>query len=227
MKKTISLILTLVLIVSTFSGCVNISGTATGKTTNKNPVVTELSSEELQKLISSEISLPFSNVDGSEKLTDNEIKEIVSKVPSDKYEAYPHLHNVPNSATLYKGNEIISIDVKDPRLIQLINFYNNSVYHNQYSYTQGLLNLKYLEENVENNNFRLELKYTPYTDTSTVPYDTTITLSDTIVVTNNCGFLIIAHDRPGYEGLENEYPFHAVGHEPLHYNYCWHDLFGF
>ena len=123
MKKTISLILTLVLIVSTFSGCVNISGTATGKTTNKNPVVTELSSEELQKLISSEISLPFSNVDGSEKLTDNEIKEIVSKVPSDKYEAYPHLHNVANSATLYKGNEIISIDVKDPRLIQLINFY--------------------------------------------------------------------------------------------------------
>ena len=83
-------------------------------------------------------------------MTDNEMKSIIHNLPDDKYETYPDLHNIPLVATLYKGGEVISIDLDDARLIRIINFYNNSVYYSQYAYTQGLLNINYLEKEVLN-----------------------------------------------------------------------------
>ena len=230
-KKTYSILLIFIIMVFLLSGCSKegnrLSESATEETSKFESFSNELSWEELQKLTNPDFSAsPYSKVEeGAEVLSNDEIKAIIANVPSDKYELYPSLHNVPVSATLYKGDEVISIDVKDARLIQLVNFYNNSVYYSKYSYTQGLLDIDYIEK-VENENFRLELKYTPYKNSSTVPYDTTVTLCDTVIVTNKW-FVLIAHERPAYEGEESMYNFHAVGHMPLYYDYFWLELFGF
>ena len=50
---------------------------------------------------------------------------------------------------------------------------------------------------------------------------------DTIVVTNDYSFTVIAHHLPEYEGEEEKYPYYAVGHGPLYEPYPWLDLFGF
>ena len=94
-------------------------------------------------------SSPFSTVvEGVDKLTDDEMKSILLNLPADKYEVYPNLHNVPLTATLYNGDDAVPIALNDPRLIKLVNLYNNSVYYHQYYYTQGLLNIEYLEKEV-------------------------------------------------------------------------------
>ncbi len=231
MKTTCFIFLIVIIIILNLFGCSKegnrLSESATEETNKFESFSNELSLEELQKLTNPDFSAsPYSNVEeGSEVLSNDEIKAIIANIPSDKYELYPSLHNVPVSATLYKGDEVISVDVNDSRLIQLVNFYNNSVYYSKYSYTQGLLDIGYIEK-VENENFRLELKYTPYKNSSTVPYDTTVTLCDTVIVTNEW-FVLIAHERPAYEGEESMYNFYAVGHMPLYYDYFWLDLFGF
>ncbi len=172
-------------------------------------------------------SSPFSNVvEGTDRLTDDEMKSILLDLPTDKYEIYPNLHNIPLTATLYNDDDVVSIDLKDPRLIKLINFYNNSVYYHQYYYTQGLLNIEYLEKEVLNEDFRLVLTFSTNNDSASVSYDTNIQAYDTIVVTNKW-FVLLGHDLPGYEGQEDKYPFRAIGHTPLFYDYCWLDLFGF
>ena len=175
-------------------------------------------------------SAPFSNIaEGDPSLSDEEMETVIAKIRSDKYELYPDTHSVPTSATLYKDGKAISIDADDQRLIKLINFFNNCVYYSKCSYTQGLLPLDYLEENINKADFRLELKYTPYGDTAPEPYGTSTTMCDTIIITNShLGFTLIAHDLPGYEGEEESYPFRAVGCFPLYDNaYQWLGLFGF
>jgi len=162
------------------------------------------------------------------ELTDKQIQSIISKLPSEQYEQYPFLHCVPLSASLYKNGKIISIDINDPRLIKLCNLYNNSVYYNQYAYTQGLLDWSYLQEHILNEDFRLELKFKPTVESTSLVYDTCITMYDTIIVTNTyMGFVLIANDLPGYEGEEDMYPVKSVGHSPLFESYRWLDLFGF
>lgn len=188
----------------------------------------EYTPEELEKILNPNFSSsPFSNVvEGEDPLTDNEIKAIIHNLPNDQYETYPDLHNIPLTATLYKGDEAISIDLNDSRLIRLINLYNNSVYYTQYAYTQGLLNIDYLENEVLNEDFRLVLTFSTKSNNTSISYDTNIQAYDTIIVTNK-EFVLIDHNLPGYEGLEDKYPFRSVGHDPLYYNYCWLDLFGF
>lgn len=166
----------------------------------------------------------FDHEEGDAVLTDEEIKSVISAIPCDKYEAYPDTHNVPVSATLYKDGKVISIDADDERLIKLINFFNNCVYNYKCAYTQGLLPIEYIESELECE-FRLELKYSPYGEKAPSPYGRCTTMCDMIVITDR--FTLISHDLPGYEGESEDYPFHAVGYDPLYNSYNWLELFGF
>lgn len=221
MKKSIVLLLFVSLLLVSFAGC--------NKTESKDPTASfqydegkhGLSEEELTALTNPNFSTKvFEEVEEGIELTDEELKAIIAKVPSDKYEAYPELHTVPNTATLYKNGEVITIDVKDPRLIGLINLYNNSVYYSQLSYTQGLYNSNYIKR-FEDSKYKLVLTYTPQESTGDNPK------CNAIIVTNDLGFCLLAHDLPGYENQEKDYPFWAIGHEPLHEDYPWLELFGF
>ncbi len=167
----------------------------------------------------------FDHGEADPALTAEEIKSALANIPTDQYEAYPDTHTVPVSATLYKNGEAISIDVSDPRLIGLINLFNNSVYYEKCAYTQGLLPADYIDKHVTGCDFRLELTYTPYGETAPAPYSTCTTMCDTIVVTDE--FTLISHDLPGYEGEDERYLFRAVGLDPLYGSYHWLELFGF
>ena len=225
MKKIAFTLALIMVLTSAFWGCdISSKPSTTAQVSENLEGTTENTDNHTEKLNEKFSSSPFADVDGgSKKLTDEEIKLVLSNVPCDRYEIYPGLHNVPVSATLYKNDEVISIDVNDPSIIRLVNLYNNSVYYHKYSYTQGLLNIDYIEEVV--NNYRLEIIYTPYY-TQEGSYDINIALCDTIVVTNK-RFVLIAHDIPGYENQLDRYPFSAVGHQPLYNNYAWLDLLGF
>ena len=192
MKKTIALILATILLLVALVGC------------SDKPLVRSDFPDE-----------PYLAVeDGDPKLSEKDMNSMISKISTKQYECYPNLQNIPLAATLYKNGQKHYLSVDDPRIIALINLYNNSIYYSQYSYTQGLFDIHEIEE-FEKEPFRLELIYD-----STARYDT-------IIVTNGT-FVAISHSRGGYEGLEERYPFDANGHYPLHYNtYRWLDLFGF
>ncbi len=172
-----------------------------------------------EEIVASEFSQPFYDKDiprGEDSLSKREIMEILAKVPADQYEAYPDLHNIPLTATLYKDGEVIEIDVKDRRLIRMINFYNNARHHWQCSYTTGSLNPKGLEE-VEQAEYRLVLTYTPF---ESEIFDSHF---DTMIVTNDW-FVGISYDIP-YGN--RTYPFTAFGRNPLYRDYPWLELFEF
>jgi len=152
----------------------------------------------------------------SRALTEEELKPVLSLVPDDRYEEYPDTHGVPLSATLYKDGQTISIDVNDPRLVKLTNLFNNCVYYSRCSYLQGFYSLDDLEKKIAKEDFRLELKYTPYGDTRPGPYGTSTSMCDTITVLNTrSSFLLIAHDLPGNSAVEDEYPFLITSFAPL------------
>lgn len=152
------------------------------------------------------------------------IKFGMSKIPHDQYETYPCTQNVPLSATLYKDGEIISIDPSDPRLIRMVNFFNNALYHEKCAYTQSYLPEDYLDEYCYGEEFRLELKYEPYGDVLPGPYVKGATQFDTLIVTNSQGFVLINHDQPVYMG---KYPILAAGYSPFSWITPWLELFGF
>ena len=88
--------------------------------------------------------------------------------------------------------------------------------------------MDYLEKNVTGSDFRLELKYTPCSNTGPMAYGKSTTGCDTIIITNSSsGFTLIAHEIPGYDGQEEAYPYRAVGFAPLYNSYPWLELFGF
>ena len=218
-KKMLAIMLALVILV-TVTGCRQTPIHVEGET---------LSEERRQEVLhQSFASAPYFDVEEGCVLTDAQIASVLSLIPSDVYEAYPDTHNLPLSATLYKNGEAISIALDDPRLIQLTNFFNNCVYYSKCAYVQSLLSLDTLEERVTGADFRLELTYAPYGTTWPGAYETCTSMCDTIVVTNGpYEFTLMAHDLPGYEGQEDEYPFCAVGFCPLYHSYRWLDLFGF
>ncbi|MBQ7378834.1 MAG: hypothetical protein IJW70_04035 [Clostridia bacterium] len=171
---------------------------------------------------------PFFDIQEGTRLSDTELKTVIASIPRDTYEAYPATHGAPLTATLYKDGEVITIDPNDPRLIALTNFFNNCVYHSKCSYTQGLLSIGNIEEDVMGADFRLELTYTPYGDKGPMPYGNETSGCDTIIFTNfNGNVTLIAHDLPGYEGQEDQYPYLAVGFAPLYGSYPLLELFGF
>lgn len=204
MKKTIALLISAVLLLSTFGGCSDDEKDMDGIST-------------AQELLMTEYSSPFydENIKFNEsKLSDKEIDAILSEVPADQYEAYPDQHNIPLTATLYKDGEEITIDIRDRRLIRMMNLYNNAVYYWQHAYSQGSLGPEELQE-VESESFRLVLTYTSEESESFE------TLFDTIVVTNE-HFVGICHDIPFGDD-----PSTALIRLPLYREYPWLDLFGF
>lgn len=219
MKKIISLLLSFALILTFLSVIASCK--------HKEATPHEYTSEEREAMRNPSFSSsPFFAVkEGEKPLADSKMKSVISSLPADRYETYPNLHNVPLTATLYKDGKEIPVDLKDKRLIRLMNFYNNSIYYNQYAYTQGLLTIDYIEKACSEP-FRLELTFDTTDRGTQNSYDTNIQAYDTFIITNK-NFTLLAHDLPGYEGKEDRYPFKAVGHNPLFKDYSWLDLFGF
>ena len=210
MKKILLFLFSITLFMGSFSGCKQ----------KIEPPIIELTPEELEAITNPNFSSePFAESEVLFQYVEEDWNEIFPKIPSDKYELYPNLHNVPRTATLYKNGEVTFIDANDPRLIGLINLYNNSVYYGKYAYLQGLYDKEHIEE-IETEEFRLELTYIPYF--SDDDYEVAGTQYDTIIVTNR-KFALFAHDIPN----EHEDTFEATCNIPFSRQYPWLDLFGF
>lgn len=158
--------------------------------------------------------------------SETDLEEKNAQIPSDHYESYPNQHGRPLSATLYKNGEVIEVDVNDPRLIRLVNFFNDALYRKDCAYSLGYLPFSNLEANVTNQDFRLELKYQPYGEKVPSPYSAEYAMSDTVVITGK-QFVVINHDRVAYDNAA-KYPVLALSYIPLEEsNALWLDLFGF
>ena len=135
----------------------------------------------------------------------------LSKIPSDRYEDY-EINLRPLSATLYQNGEVISIDVTDERLVRLLNYFNNALFHNQCAYTQSYVSPA---DCGLDDAFRLELTYEPYGDVRPGAYENEPTKFDMIVVTNSSfDFMLIDHDTPISYG-ETTYPFLVAVYIPF------------
>ena len=239
-KKIFALFFSL-LILFLFVGCDNTQTESTDKATESTQTSTTAQTTQVSTTTQTSTTTPGAQIDENERLlsdtfsptpysdvkeseapvSDEEMKAIIAKIPSDKYEVYPNTHTIPVSATLYKDGEAITIAADDPRLIQLTNFFNNCVYYSKCSYTQGFYSLPYIET-ILSAPFRLELNYIPYGNDA-MPYGKETTGSDMFVVTQS--FTAINHSRIGYD--EANYPFRAVGFLPLYRSYNLLELFGF
>lgn len=239
MKKVLCLCLclTIILLLSVFCSCDlndlipddNDTQNTTESSNEESQKNTESSSEESKETVesSSEESKETTELNFSTS-SYNVGKGIINRVPNDRYEEYPNLHNVPLSATLYKDSEVILIDANDSRLIRLINLFNNALYCDDCVYIQSFLSDEYLEENVINEEFRLEIKYEPYGDERPGPYENEPTQFDTIIITGNY-FVLINHDYPmtSWNSETEHYSLLAAGYCPYDWWVSWLDLFGF
>ena len=88
----------------------------------------------------------------------NDWDSISAKIPDSYYESYPDCHTAPDSAVLHKDGETVEIAVDDPRLIKLLNFYNNCTHHVEYAWLQGVYSPDDFAELMEYP-IRLELHY--------------------------------------------------------------------
>lgn len=209
MKKILALLLALSLFAVCFSGCNDPGNQADGTVTHKS-----YSSEELSGMRTADFSpVPYAE---RTRLSDEEIKSVIAKVPSDKYETYPGLTMDLTSATLYCDGEVTSVDLKDQRLVKLINLFMNTIYYRQCAWTQGLLNGTYLDD-LEKESFKLVLDC-QYGGDGIHP-----STYDTIIVINEW-FVLLDYDAQNYNG--EDLPC-AMGYEPLSRDYRWLDLFGF
>lgn len=164
--------------------------------------------------------------DAFSKPVDSDLETLIADTPSDHYESYPNQHGRPLSATLYKNGEVTSIDTNDPRLIRLVNFFNDGVGKENCAYIQSYLSWSFLERNVNHQDFRLELKYQPYGDKNPAPYSKEYSLCDTVVIADDM-FVLINHEIAAYGDAER-YPVLAAGFTPHSANGAlWLDLFGF
>ena len=170
--------------------------------------------------VSAEFStIPFLDInEGDSKPPIEEIRSAIEAIPCDKYECYPSLQIAPVSATLYKDGEVISIGINDPRLIRLINFFNNALHHDKCAYILAFLSEDYLEENVNNANFRLELKYKPFGSVMPSPYENAPTNYDTAIITgyySSFYFTLINKNSPITDGKGGiVHPITAATYEP-------------
>lgn len=170
---------------------------------------------------------PFDKVQEGIRLSEEDLQAIVSTIPTDKYEDYPYLHGAPLTATLYKNNEEIILDINDPRVVGFMNLFNGSLYNKKCSHLQGLLSIDHLTAILEDD-FRLVFTFTPEFNFDS-PYMTDVQAYSTFIITNT-DMALINYDLPGYTGdIESEvrYPYRAFGIYPLHYKYPWLDILGF
>lgn len=174
-------------------------------------------------------SIPDTSVDGSDyppayafveelgaarQVAGLDWEDILKAIPSDYYEDYPGLPAAPLTATLYKNGEAEVLDVNDPRLVKLMNFYHNMVYNEVYSYTQGSFSPNEYEE-MEQEDFRLELAYEPRHGSFETTFD------KMLIVDGN--FIGVRSDVPF-----GEYPYSSFGRYPLYVESVdWLELFGF
>ena len=142
--------------------------------------------------------------------------ETIAAIPADIYIAIEGFHAAPTSALLYKDNTVTNLSVNDPRLIQLLNFYNNQVYNGIYSYSQGTANELY--ENEKDHDFRLELSFSPNDEDNSIEKS-----FDKIIVINNHFYGIktnTSFDNYNYSAFLR-IPLHNVG------SLNWLSVFGF
>ena len=164
-----------------------------------------------------------SNTTTIETTNDGEWQTMLSQIPYDDYEAYT-VDLKPLVATLYKNGEVISIDVMDERLVRLLNYLNNALFHNQCAYTQSYRSPADCGLDDE---FRLELIYEPQGDVRPGAYENAPTKFDMIVVTNTpFVFMLIDHDTPISYG-ETTYPFLVAGYIPFEMQGACLEIFGF
>ena len=157
------------------------------------------------------------------RMSEADIEEKIAETPLNQYKSYPNQHARPLSATLYKNGEVIEIDVNDPRLVRLVNFFNDSFDQKQFAQTVKNVSIDYLEENVYSEEFRLELKYEPCGEVSSLIYQSGTTFCNNMVVLNSgYGFVLINDNVSGYGGRT-----YAKGYMPYGGEYSWLDLFGF
>ena len=211
-------------LLSSLIGC-NIEEQETSST-NEPDRVTEESSSTIEaidpllveRLVSSEYSTSsFLDIEEADPdPTEEEIRSAIESVPSDRYEKYPALQNIPLSATLYKDGEVTSIALDDPRLIRLINFFNNALHYDKCSYLLCYVTEEILAEDVMSDDFRLELKFKPFGDVKPAPYDDNPSDFDTMIITNRLfDFTLINHDAPIMDGSGGIIiPFTAANYAP-------------
>jgi hypothetical protein len=223
MKKIIASILFLASFITSISlsGCTVPTGS--DSITTSTPTTTNTTGSGSTTTSTS----PFEKVQEGVWLSEEELNAIVSSIPTDKYEDYPYLHGAPLTATLYKNNEEIHLDINDPRVVGFMNLFNSSLYNTKYSHLQGLFPIDLLTPILEDD-FRLVLTFTPQFNDK-IPYATDIQVYSTFIITNK-DLAIINFDLPGYTGdieVEVRYPYLAFGIYPLHDKYPWLDIFGF
>ncbi len=219
MFKKLSLCGVSLILAATLAGCQMSGNQPDGTSTERETLIV---SEDFS-------SVAYFDVNETDAmLSQAQFAAVAANIPTDRYETYPDTHGAPLTATLYKDGQTITIAPNDSRLIALTNFFNNCAYYSKCSYTQGLLSIADIEEDVMGADFRLELTYAPYGDRGPSSYGTETSRCDTIVFTNHNGNVtLIAHDLPGYEDQEDLYPYRAVGFQPLYDFYPLLEWFGF
>ena len=155
-----------------------------------------------------------------------DMSAILKKIPDDYYETYPKMYTVPTSATLYKNGEVIILEADDPRLVKLINFYNNMVYHQCHIWSRGFMSPK--EYNTWSSQpFKLELTYNPSSELGDYNrYHDKVTIASKTYLdgSQNCYFIKVSSETP----VElHGYPYKAVEEAPLAFSVNWLQVFGF
>jgi len=144
-------------------------------------------------------------------------EKIIHIIPGDVYTQIDGFHTAPISAMLYKNGNCVNLNVNDPRLIRLLNFYNNEVCCGIYSYSQGVANQFY--EDKKNCDFKLEIIFSPNTSE-----DSSMETSfDKIIVIDGDFFGIrtyIPFEKYSYSAFTRT-PLYDVG------NLDWLSIFGF
>lgn len=137
---------------------------------------------------------------------------ILAKIPSDHYVEYPGLYTEPLTATLYIDGVATELDTMDPRLVQFINFYNNTFYYGNYSHATGGCSDEGIAE-LEARPTQLVLTYHPIRGS-------TETLYHTVYIANS--YTGVALDNPF-----TVYPHMFAKRTPLHQFADWLKIFGF
>lgn len=140
-------------------------------------------------------------------------EKTISLIPKDAYTPIDGFHTVPTSATIYKNGNYSNLNINDPRLIRLLNFYNNEVSCGIYSYSQGTANELY--EMKKESDFRLELTFEKGTSLE-ASFDKIVVIDDTFYcIRSNVPF-----EKYSYSSFSRT-PLYDIG------DLNWLSIFGF
>ena len=200
-----------------------LSGCSAERTNNISTTQEQSEFTDLQRLPGMESEYPEAFVFVHELGSKEQVKkihwdEVMEMIPDDYYQEYPGLHSAPLAATLCREGTMQELDVRDPRLIKLMNFYHNAVYNQVYSYSQGAYTQAEYDEAMSIEP-RLELTYDPIWSDGC--FETTF---DKMVVYDGY-FMGVRTDTPTAFDECNSSAFCRL---PLHvHTIDWLELFGF